>query len=53
MTKYQVQTLEITEHFYIVEATSLEEAEEIYKHYDPVSSHPKSEDVESVMSVQP
>ena len=53
MAKYKVHTVETTEHFYIVEATSLQEAEEIYIHYDPVSSHPKSEDVESVMSVQP
>ena len=53
MAKYKVQTIETTKHFYIVEATSLEEAEEIYKHYDPISSHPKSEDVESVISVQP
>jgi len=53
MPKYKVQTIETTEHFYVVEATSLKEAEEIYNHYDPVSSHPKSEDVESVISVQP
>jgi len=52
MTKYRVQTIETIENFYIVEATSLQEAEEIYKHYDPVSSHPKSEDVESVMSAE-
>ena len=53
MPKYRVQTIETIENFYIVEATSLQEAEDKYMHYDPVSSHPKSEDVESVMSVQP
>ena len=52
MPKYRVKTIETKENFYIVEATSLQEAEEKYMHYDPVISHPKNEDVESVMSVE-
>ena len=52
MPKYRVKTIETKENFYIVEATSLQEAEEKYVNYDPVISHPKSEDVESVMSVE-
>jgi hypothetical protein len=49
MPKYIVETLETIQHYYEVEASSMEEAEDIYKHANPKTSTSLQEDIESIL----
>jgi hypothetical protein len=53
MPKYNVMTYETVQHFYTVEASSLDEAEEIYNQYEPDNTYPQSEDVEHIKEISP
>ena len=49
MPKYIVETVETIQHYYEVEASSMEEAEDRYKHVEPKTSVSIQEDVECIL----
>lgn len=49
MPKYIVETFETIQHYYEVEASSMEEAEDMFEHFKPKTSTSVQEDVESIL----
>tara|TARA_X000001382_G_scaffold63898_1_gene44253 strand:+ start:386 stop:547 length:162 start_codon:yes stop_codon:yes gene_type:complete len=51
MPKYRIMSIETLKHFYTIEASSIEHAQEIYQAYPADNTYPQSEDIEDVKEV--